>query len=337
MNPKRILLTGASGCIGHYIAETLIQNTEHELLLFVRNPDKLGFDWEARPGIQVIQGDLRDVESFAQLLKTVNVAILTAAAWGGAAESFDINVAKTTRLITLLNPENCEQVIYFSTASILDRSNNLLPQAGQLGTDYIRTKYDCFRQLDKLAIYPKITTVFPTLVLGGDEHKPTSHISSGLPEVAKWAAFVRWFKAEGSFHFIHAKDIATVVAYLVEHPPEAEVKEGIAGKQLVLGNDCISVNQAIEEFCAYTGQKIYFRIPLSLWLANILIKVFNIQMAAWDYFSLQYRHFNYQNPVNPSTFGLPTYCPTFRDVLKISGVTRKKQQIREKEQEEISN
>ena len=28
---KRIFITGASGCIGHYIAEKLIQNTEHEL------------------------------------------------------------------------------------------------------------------------------------------------------------------------------------------------------------------------------------------------------------------------------------------------------------------
>ncbi len=320
MNPKRILLTGASGCIGHYIAETLIQDTEHELLLFVRNPDKLGFDWETRPGVRVIQGDLQDIEGFAQLLKTVNVAILTAAAWGGAAESFDINVAKTTRLISLLDPQTCEQVIYFSTASILDRSNNLLPQAGQLGTDYIRTKYDCFRQLNKLAIYPKITTLFPTLVLGGDENKPISHVSSGLPEVAKWASLVRWFKADGSFHFIHAQDIAKVVYYLVDNPPEAAEKEGIAGQQLVLGNECITVNQAVEQFCAYVGQKIYFRIPLPLWLANIFIKIFNIQMAAWDRFSLQYRHFNYQNPVNPSTFGLPTYCPTFRDVLKVSGV-----------------
>ena len=41
MSHKRIFITGASGCIGHYIVEFLIQNTHHELYLLVRNPDKL--------------------------------------------------------------------------------------------------------------------------------------------------------------------------------------------------------------------------------------------------------------------------------------------------------
>jgi nucleoside-diphosphate-sugar epimerase len=83
MNPKRIFMTGASGCIGHYIAEALIQETEHELFLLVRNPNKLGFDYEARPGITILQGDLRQIEYFGDLLKTMDVAILAATAWGG--------------------------------------------------------------------------------------------------------------------------------------------------------------------------------------------------------------------------------------------------------------
>ena len=37
----RIFITGASGCIGHYLVETLIENTDHELFLMMRNPAKL--------------------------------------------------------------------------------------------------------------------------------------------------------------------------------------------------------------------------------------------------------------------------------------------------------
>ena len=166
MTPKRIFLTGASGCIGHYIAEALIQETEHELYLLVRNPDKLGFDYEARPGVTILRADLRQIERFADLLKTMDTAILAATAWGGSQEAFDINVVKTIRLMDLLDPALCEQVIYFSTASVLDQNNQLLKQARQLGTDYIRSKYDCLVRLSKLAIAPKFTTVFPTLVLG---------------------------------------------------------------------------------------------------------------------------------------------------------------------------
>ncbi|MFN6198841.1 MAG: NAD-dependent epimerase/dehydratase family protein, partial [Dolichospermum sp.] len=48
MTKKRILVTGASGCIGHYITEALIQNTNYELYLLVRNPDKLQIDTTVR-------------------------------------------------------------------------------------------------------------------------------------------------------------------------------------------------------------------------------------------------------------------------------------------------
>src|SRR4028119_2044544 len=107
MTPKRIFVTGASGCIGHYITEALIQETDHELYLLVRNPAKLGFDYEARPGITIIKADLREIERFDKLLKTMDVAILAATAWGGPGEAFDINVVKTIRLMDLLNPSVC--------------------------------------------------------------------------------------------------------------------------------------------------------------------------------------------------------------------------------------
>lgn len=280
---KRIFLTGASGCIGHYISEALIQETDHELFLLVRNPDKLGFDVQARPGITVLQSDLRNIEQFGALLKTMDVAILAATAWGGTREAFDVNVVKTIRLMNLLDPEVCEQVIYFSTASILDRDNQLLKEAGQLGTEYIRSKYDCLTRLGKLAIAPKITTVFPTLVIGGETNKPYSHLSSGLRGVVKYVDLIRWFKGDGSFHFIHARDIATVIRYLVEHPPTPEVRlesESEFSDRLILGNQRLTVNEAVEEVCAYLNKKIYFRIPLSLWLANFFIVLFRIQMAS---------------------------------------------------------
>lgn len=317
-------MTGASGCIGQYVAETLIQQTDHELFFLVRNPDKLGFDYEARSGITICQADLRQIGQFADLLKTVDVAILAATAWGGTQEVFDINVVKTLQLLDLLNAEHCEQVIYFSTASILNQQNQLLKEAGQLGTDYIRSKYDCLQQLSKLAIAPKITTVFPTLVLGGDEHKPYSHISSGIKDVVKWINLIRWFKADGSFHFMHTQDIAQVISYLVEHPPSQALKttsgEILSRNRLVLGNPRLTVNQAVAEVCACLGKKIYLRVPLSMGLANLFIALFRIQMAPWDRFCLNYRHFSYQNPVHPQTLGLAPYCPSLSDVLKISGV-----------------
>ena len=315
---KRIFVTGASGCIGHYVVEALIQETNHELYLLVRNPDKLKFDYNARPGITILRSDLRDIEQFSDLLQTMDSAVLIATAWGGD-EVHEINVVKTLRLMSLLNPAVCQQVIYFSTASILDRNNRLLKEAGEIGTDYIRSKYVCYSQIPQLAIASKTTVLFPTLLLGGDADKPQSHITSGIPQVAKWINLLRFLRTEGSFHFIHGKDIGQIVHYLLEHPPTAG-----QSRELVLGNHLVTVNQAIEDSCAYLNKRIYFRIPLPRGLANLLSALFQIKIAAWDRFSMNYRHFTHRNVVSSETFGLPIYCATFTDVLKLSGVKRPK-------------
>jgi nucleoside-diphosphate-sugar epimerase len=317
---KRIFITGASGCIGHYLAETLIQNTNYELFFLVRNPQKLKFNFCSREGVHLIQGDLSSIEQHRNLLSTVNVAILMATAWGGAEISYEINVNKTISLISLLNSEICEQIIYFSTASILDRHNQLLREAEQFGTDYIKTKYQCYVELRKLALSDRIRTIFPTLVLGGDKHKPYSHISAGLPDIVKWIDLIRWFAADGSFHFIHAQDIAQVVQYLIGHPPNASNK---IEPDLVLGNARLTVKEAIKQISFCLNRQVYFSIPLTTWLANFFIKIFNIQMDEWSRFSFQYRHFTYSKVVNPSCLNMVAYYPEIQHIMKSSSLYKR--------------
>jgi nucleoside-diphosphate-sugar epimerase len=312
---KKIFITGSSGCIGHYLLENLIENTEHELFLLVRNPDKLKFNYQSRTGIHILLGNLENIGEHADVLKTVNTAILVATSWGGDTESFEINVQKTLELISLLDFSICEQVIYFSTASILNRQNQPLPEAGELGTNYVRTKYIAHARLEELSIANKITTVYPTLVFGGDKNKPYSHISGGLPEVIKFMDLIRWFKADASFHFIHAQDIAQVVAYLVDHPPQ----EG-ENRDFVLGNQRIMLDEAVAEICQYLGKKVYFQIPFSIGWANFFIRILKIKMAAWDRFSLEYRHFYHAKTFTPASFGLSNYCGTVAELFQERGI-----------------
>jgi nucleoside-diphosphate-sugar epimerase len=129
----------------------------------------------------------------------------------------------------------------------------------------------------------------------------------------------RFFRADAGFHFAHAQDIATVVNYLVEHP----AAEGY--REYVIGNPPLTVNQAIAQICDYFGQRIWFRIPLSPWLADVLIKLFRVQMAPWDYFCLRYRHFVYNGAVNPASFGMEPYCSTLADLLRVHGIAGRKQ------------
>ena len=318
---KRIFITGASGCIGHYIAETLINHTSYELYFLVRNPDKLLFDYNSRPGIHLIKEDLKNINQLSNFLKTVNVAILAATSWGGDVESYEINVSSTMDLINLLDPEICQQIIYFSTASILNSNSKPLLEAKTLGTNYVRTKYQCYIRLQELSIYNKIVTVFPTLVFGGEKDKPYSHLSGGINDVIKWINLIRFFKVDGSFHYIHAKDIAQIIKYVIQNPSLT-----LVNKDIVLGNKKTTVNEAVEKICKYLDKQIYFRIPLSITLANIFIKIFRLRMEAWDYFSMNYRHFTYKKTTIPFDFGINNYCTTIENLMTLSKIKKEKNQ-----------
>lgn len=311
---KQVFITGATGCVGHYILEWLLQETPHRLTLLVRDPSRLrSAGWDLSR-ITILQGDLSQIEQFSEALAQVDIAILAAAAWGGNQDVMDINVNRNLQLMQRLDPERCEQVIYFSTESILDQQNQPLAEAGEIGTAYILSKYRCHQRLPELAIYPKISTVFPTLVFGGDKDKPYSFISEGLKDLTKWIGLIRFLSADGSFHFIHAQDIAQVVGYLVLHPSQDGYRE------YVLGNPPLTADEAVAEVCEYLNMPIWFRVPLPFWLADVIIRVFRFEMAPWDYFCLNYRHFVHKDAVNPATFGMTSACPTLADLFRMHDI-----------------
>ena len=75
-------MTGASGCVGQYISRWLLDHSDAELLLWLRDPAKLTAVPTDHPRIRLLVGDLRDTDRFAQELASVNRVIHTATAWG---------------------------------------------------------------------------------------------------------------------------------------------------------------------------------------------------------------------------------------------------------------
>ena len=314
MAAKRIFVTGASGSVGHYVVDTLVRDTPHELYLLVRDPNRLQVETQSRPGVTLVRGDMRDIAQLAPLLRTMDAAVLTAASWGGP-DVHRINVEMTLKLFDLLDPSVCEQVLYFSTASVLNRENQPLPEAGTLGSAYVRTKYQCLTRLPESKMASRITALFPTVVLGEGPRESSVHLSTLLPEVVKRAGLMRFLKADASFHFIHGRDIAQVVRYLVDHPETA-----VGPRLRVLGQERVTFDQMIEDLCAYLGKPIYWRLSLTGPLLSAIVAPLRVRMDPWDRFCLGYRHFSYRDPVNPARYGLPNFCATIADILKIGGI-----------------
>ena len=175
------------------------------------------------------------MDRFADDLASVNRVIHTATAWGDPVRAEQVNVVAVKRLLALLNPQVVEQIIYFSTASILDRDLNPLPEALAYGTEYIQTKARCLQDLETHQLADRIIAVFPTLVFGGRVDGtsvfPTSYLTEGLAEASRWLWLARWLRADASFHFIHAEDIARICGQFALGPHEPNKEPGQGRRQ----------------------------------------------------------------------------------------------------------
>lgn len=298
-----IFMTGGSGCIGHYLVDAF--SPDYQLYLLVRNPAKLLFDPAAHRNIQIIRGDLDNISDHAAILSRVDYCIHVATAWGGEGTE-RINVKRSHELFNLLDPERTRRIFYFSTASILGRDMEVLAEAEEYGTDYIRTKSICFRNLPGCRLYERIVTVFPTLVFGGDERHPFSHLSRALPMLKRYAWLIGRLNVDAGFHFIHAQDIAKIIRYLLEAP--------VVEKKYVLGNDPITFGQFTKRAGEYFGYKIGWQLTLSPVLLYKIAKVLGAEISAWDRFCIDYKDFCYPT-VNCSSLGLPTKYSTVEEIL----------------------
>jgi nucleoside-diphosphate-sugar epimerase len=325
-SPARILITGASGCVGQHITEQLLRETDAQLLLWLRDPAKLTAVPADHPRITLLVGDLRDPKPHRAGIASATRIIHTATAWGDPERAQQVNVVAVKQMLAATDPAVLEQVIYFSTASILNRNLELLPEAMTYGTEYIQTKAKCLVELEQHPLAERIVAIFPTLVFGGRVDRggpfPTSYLTEGLKEGARWLWLAKWLRADASFHFIHAADIARICVHLATtaHRANSEPGQGIV-RRLVLGQQAVTVNSTVKRLCRWRRSWIPpIGIDLQGWLIEGLIKLLRIEVNAWDRFSIRQRHFVHDPISPPERFGLVSHAPSLEAVFTDAGL-----------------
>lgn len=314
--PRRILITGASGCVGQYLVEELLEQTPHRLMLVVRNPGKLPAAVAGSPRVEIIEADVTDVDGYRDRLGRIDVAMLVAACWGGP-DAFRVNVEANLALATYLADNGGDRVLYFATGSVIDADGRMLPAAHELGSEYIRSKYQLVEEIEKLGDRINVVGLYPSLILGGGDGKPMSHFANLLREARPWAWLARFLRADGKFHFVHASDIARVARHLADAPLDGLARP----RRLVLGNPAITVNDFIAQFVAYLGMRTPFTVTLKDWLAEGFIKLFRIELSPWDRYCMQHRDLSYRTVYSPADFGLPVTCPDLATGLAGIGIS----------------
>jgi nucleoside-diphosphate-sugar epimerase len=300
-----VFITGITGSVGHYVFDVLAADPRYHLYLLVRNPKKLKRDLSKYSNVTLVSGDLSNVHHQKELLRQMDYAVLIATSWGGFKEPWRQNVYATCRIMRAFDPQRMKKIIYFSTASILDRHHKPVEAIRTIGTNYIRSKFLMHKILPKQRLADRVVTVFPTWVYGGSPNHPVSHAATGLKTLKKFAWLARWFTFDFHFHFIHCQDIALLVKSLLENKTEK--------REYVLGNAPLSVGDFFREAAAHFGYKTWFQIPIPMPL--IVALVYLKGSHPWDKYCVRYRHFVY-DVLNCSSVGLPSQHSRVADLFR---------------------
>ncbi len=285
----------------------------------VRDKSKLPISIQENKKVKLIVCDIRESNRYKKEISEINYLIHTATAWGDPKRAYEVNIKAFEELLEMLDIKKLEKIIYFSTASILDKKTELMREAFIYGTEYIQTKYKCFERLRESSFAEKTFAVFPTLVFGGTLGKkskyPVSYLTSGLKEIKKWLWLARFFKLDSKFHFIHANDIAQICGFLIKNHKEEQYK---GFRKFVLGQNFISIEEAINTLLKRNKMKRYFSIPLTKKILKILLRILPIQTTSWDSFSIKKYDFNHVPITNPETFNLKSHAKSLNDILRLS-------------------
>ena len=316
---KNLLITGSNGCVGQYLIDWFLRNTQFRIYLMVRDKNKLPRSIQTNKRIILLVCDIRESNRFRKEISKVNFLVHTATAWGDPKRAYEVNVKAFEELIGMLDKNKLEKIIYFSTASILDEKTELMRESLTYGTEYIQTKYQCFKRLQDSPFAEKTFAVFPTLVFGGTLNKksrfPISYLTSGLKEINKWLWLARFLKLNSKFHFIHANDIAQICGFLIKNYKK-DVYKGF--KKFVLGQNFLSIDDAINILLKRNKMNRYFSITLTRKIIKILLKVLPIKTTPWDSFSIKKYDFNHSPITNPETFNLKSYAKSLNDILRLA-------------------
>lgn len=308
MPPRSVFITGATGCLGHYLTEQLLADDRYRLVLMVRDPDRFLIDLPPQPKVRLIHTQLENWPDFADEVRQADCLIHVATSWGGADK---INHEIPYKMFEAAAQGRAGRIINFSTASILDENNRILEGARQFGTEYIKSKLKLYETVNRQPWAKKVTNVFPTLVTGGDRTHPASYITQVLPEIKKWIWLARFFTFDAGCHFIHAADAAAVVKYLLDNDR--------AGDH-VLGNKYRTARELLRQAARYFNRRVYFQVPLPIGPLVGLAKFIGVTFLPWDLYCAQkHRHFKYR-AVDPAAFDLPVRFPDLPSYLKDAGI-----------------
>jgi dihydroflavonol-4-reductase len=248
----KVLVTGATGFIGFYVAKLLIEKG-FQVSALVRE----GSDTSALKamGIELVGGDVRDFSSICNALKGCQQLYHLAAdyrIWVNDPKTmYEINVQGTRNVMQAALKTGIEKIVYTSTVGVLAACSNGKPSDEETPVS-IRDMIGHYKKSKFIAekeVYgfiekgTPVVIVNPTTPVGPMDKKPTP---TGKIIVDFLNGKIPAYLDTG-LNFVDVEDVASGHLLAAQH--------GRIGQRYILGNKNISLSKFFEYLANITGQK----------------------------------------------------------------------------------
>ncbi len=256
---KPTLVTGATGFVGWHVARTLLDRG-HSVRALARDPAKL----RELPGVEPVQGDLRDPESLERAVAGCGVVYHIAAdyrLWTRQPEQmFQSNVDGTRAMLEASKRAGVDRFVYTSTVGCIG-----FPPGGlgdeqtpvtldQMQGPYKRSKFLAERvALEFAAAGFPVVIVNPTAPVGDHDFKPTPTGKIIVDFVSgKMPAYL-----DTGLNVVDVEDVAEGHLLACER--------GTAGERYILGAENMTLQQIFETLGPMVGRDApRLRIPYAV-------------------------------------------------------------------------
>ncbi|MEZ4826548.1 MAG: NAD-dependent epimerase/dehydratase family protein [Bacteroidia bacterium] len=245
-----ILLTGATGFLGKYIADELL-SAGHELRVLVRNPDSRQLPWGNL--VEVAEGDVLDILSLEKAVEGVDYVIHAAAIvsfWRKQREEvMKINVEGTANVVNLCKDAGVQKLVHISSIGALGRTNDGSPITEQTvwKPEHAKSGYALSKYRAEMEIYRGISEglnaamINPGVIIGAGDW------TQGPPKMFSVVNKGLRFYPHGGTGIVSAEDVARAARLVME-------KDVPEGERYILVGENITFRELFSKIALHLGK-----------------------------------------------------------------------------------
>ena len=310
---KATAIIGASGYIGRHLVQQMssIDSGRVRVLMRQRDYESGGCIWP--DNVEVVQGDMRDVESLRKFIEPGSTVVNLVYLWNaGEAE----NLAITENLLEACKSAQIRRLIHCSTAAVVGRASGDTVTESTVCRPV--TEYGITKVKIEQMIVNSARGHFAAVIL-----RPTSVFGPGGEPLKKLAEALvggrrlrNYFKSclfgNRRMNLVHIANVVAAIQFLIQRT------ENMGGEVYIVSDDQDSDNNfaAVEQFLMRTlncANYAFPRIPLSLHALSLLLRLLgrNNTNPRTNYVQAKLQRLGFNRPVVFKD-GLTEYAAWYR-------------------------